>query len=401
MNSINKKNTAIFLVLVISYITALPIFAQEHQCLLLVREATAFSELSKDALSIKLKPGIIIPILDQKNNGKVVQVSFYNKSYWVNRSNHRLGSSNLCSIYPKCFTLQQNAKIFEQPDVTAKVISQAQSKNEFDWLGQRTIVDPRTKLKSLWYQVTFADSYGWVLADKGDLDGNTCSGSVFSSQRKWFFNTDIAMESKIPSDVYADIVTSVPDPNFVTCMQDPIFTSIEKGTGQRIVVNTNYNMLSWLTLKLGLGFEQVKFKLNYLNNPHPNPGVVNCNTVTVGLKDLSSGEETITQNNVLLPMGAFYKLDLARNHSVLLGGNLEITANLPPGYKYIFYTGQTLSKGTKNEQILTPAQMRFSNDVELRYIYQMPFERREYLGFSLFGKYNLTGYYSYGLGIYF
>lgn len=119
----------------------------------------------------------------------------------------------------------------------------------------------------------------------------------------------------------------------------------------------------------------------------------------MGIKDLSAGEETITQNNIILPMGAFYKLALAPNHSVLLGTNLEITANVPPGYKYIFYTGQTFSKGTKNEQTLTPPQMRFSNDVEMRYVYHFPYEQREYLGISLFGKYNLTGYYTYGLGI--
>lgn len=378
-------------------------YGDDHtSCLLIQSDAKAFKSLESNGDMIILPEGILVPVLEQSADERYYKVAYYNKEYWIEKEKHRRGSKRLCTLYPKCLTLSKNAKFFAKPDSKTAVVRTAKKNTQIDWFGERKITakDPDVKEKITWYLVSTGDRYAWTKAENGNLDSKACSESVFQTKRKWFFNAEAAMQANAPSESYNTILTNITDPNDVACAQDPLFTGIKKGTGQRFGVQTSHNFNSWLTLRVGVMYEQIKYRLSFLNNPHPDPGNTNCNLITVGVNDLTSGADTITENNVVVPIGAFYRWEMGRNHSLLFGGDVNPTMTLTSGYSYKFFTGQTLSKQTENNATITPDKFKFTNNLEIRYIYQFPYTKEEYFGVSVFGKMGFTGEYLIGLGLY-
>lgn len=349
---------------------------------------------------VLLKSGLILPIIERSPDGKLYKISYYGKHYWIDKRGQRGGNAKSCSLYPKCFSLNQNARIYEKPDVKSSLVSSSKAKSQLDWFGERRMTTRGSKDKKTWYLVSVAERYGWVSSEFGNLSERACAGSVQQSQRKWFFSIEASQQAAVSGDAYTDIITPIPDPSAVACLQNPLFRSVEDGAGQRFAVQTSHNFNSWLTLRLGLAYEQVKYKVAFLNNPHPDPGVTNCNLIPVNINNLTGGEDTITENNIMVPIGGFYRYEMNRNHSLLFGAEVNPSFSLSSGYSFRFFTGQTLSKQTENLAELAPSQFRVFNNLEIRYVYQLPYSRQEYLGLTVFAKMGLTGEYLLGLGIY-
>jgi len=349
---------------------------------------------------ILIKAGIILPIIERSPSKHYYKISMYNKHYWVKKTGQRAANSRSCSLFPKCFTLAQNSDIYESPNPKSPLVSSSKAAAQLDWFGQRKIIAKKDGVPTNWFLVSVAERYGWVPAKNGELSENTCSGSVQASQRKWFFSAEASQQAAVSGEAYTSILTPVPDPTQVACLQNPLFRAVEEGTGQRFAVQTSHNFNSWLTLRAGLAYEQVKFSLSYLDNPHPDPGNTNCNLIPVNVNSLTGGETTITENNVLVPLGAFYRYPMGRNHSFFFGGELSPALTISSAHTYKFFTGQTLSKQTENIGEIAPTQFRFFHNFELRYLYQFPYTQREYFGLTVFAKMGLTGEYFLGAGIY-
>lgn len=372
-------------------------------CLMLKSDAQAFTSLDAESDSVQLKEGVIIPILGRSPDKKSFKVMIYGKPYWVQKAGHRAGTAKSCALFPKCFTASRNTKTYEKPSLNANQVSSTSRGSQLDWFGEFKVTSKTAsggKSKTSWYQVMVADRYAWVPGADGMLSGESCRGSLFESKRRWFFNVEAAYESNVSPDAYTGVITPVPDPTSVACLQNPLFRGVDKGLGQRYGAHTSHNFNNWLTFRAGLAYEQLTYKVSFLNNPHPDPGNTNCNVITVNVNDLTGGEDTITENNIMAPIGAFYRWQPGRNHSFLFGGEANPTFTITSGYEYKFFTGQTLSKQTENIGTITPTQFRFLSNFEIRYIYQFPYTQQEYFGLSVFAKMGMTGEYLFGLGLY-
>ena len=202
----------------------------------------------------------------------------------------------------------------------------------------------------------------------------------------------------VDSDAYSYLITDVPDPSSVSCLQNPLVRSINPGSGHRVGVNGVYHFNSWLSVRGGAHFETLTYQVDLLDNPHPDPGNTSCALVSTDISSLSSRSISITENNMVFPLGLIYRMKLAENHHILLSAHFNSVYNIEQDQALEFYTGQTLSKQTLNTFTIGVDTFRTNSDFELRYIYDYPIDQKDSFGISIFAK-KISTAMSFGLGV--
>lgn len=411
-----------------------------HAGCVLTKEKTRiyFSEDKTEYIPVNRNQ--IFPYLEFQKTLKLYKITYMKKEYWIPSNKVITGGKHLCSVEPKCFTIRKPAQIFIEPDVSSKVIGDLGRNSEMDWFGQNYIsvkedthsnsiasnadlngsvttselpesvtissatvpsenVNLKTQKKVNWFQIKVGEQYGWVEASIGKLEDYYCGSSFYNKEKRWNFDIEYGSQTQVTSSVYDALITSVAEPNDVACLQDPLVTKIELGAGQRYGVNFDYLPLDWLMLRWGLHYEQVQFKLKGKSNPHPDPGKTSCVLIPKKMSELDDTTQIISENNLVMPFGSYLKYNMFRQHSLLIGGSINVVNNMLPHFVFNFYKGDTLSKQTLSKITISPSQIRYTNEYELRYLYRLPLTDEYSLGLSVYYKFASNKANIYGIAV--
>lgn len=362
-------------------------------CLLISKNTKLFSKESTRSEFISIDRGRILPLTEQPVGTTFFQSSYLGKTYWVLQKDVRRGSSNLCTLRPKCFEVRNKTKVYDRPNTSSNVISEVSAEKSLDWLGQVNIKQQR----QTWYQVRVGETYGWLNARSGVLSDKICKDSLLSNQKNYFIHLDGGMGQSYSTRAYELLLTSVPDPDSVSCLQDPIVTGIEKGKSLYAAATFNQRFLENFGFRGGLGFEQVEYVLLKKNNPHPNPGT-NCNTHLVTLAQLQSGSETIKESNLIVPIGLFADYFFSDHLGVSLNVDFTLINSMAEGFLFTYFT-DNIYKRFENKMQINPTKIRFDQSAELRLFYKFTKDPADTYGTSLFLRYNASQSMIYGLSL--
>lgn len=426
--------------------------ASSHEGCLLVKEKTSIFFDKSLSEFIPINKNQILPYLEFNEETKLYKVLYVQKEYWIPKDKVRQGGKHLCSLEPKCFTIRTPSQVFAEPDLKSKVIGDLTRNSQLDWFGQNYIttnkknsakkndepasspsnsplptpidsssdvsvttgtnnptvssgtqsaenikaqLDTKKKTQDTtervrWFEIKVGEQYGWVEASIGKLEDNVCNGSLYDREKKWNFDLEYGAENHVSSITYDELITKVDNPADVACLQNPLVTKIELGQGQRYGVHFDYSVLNWLMLRWGLLYEQVKFVMKAKKNPHPDPGQTSCVLIPKNINSLEDKSETITEQNIIMPLGSYLKFNITGQHFLLLGGSFNVINNIAPHFTFNYYKGDTLSKQTLNTLSISPEQIRYNNEYELRYLYKVPITTEYLLGLSLYYRVDAT-----------
>ncbi len=365
------------------------------KCGFIKKKGLGYKDPSIRADGVIIPKGLVLPLLEEDGK-RYYSLSFRGEIYSIKKEKVRPVSAKYCVQDFKCLRLTKKARVYRLPNRRAPVIRTHDSGDELNWTGQRTIRSRKTKRRRTWHQVISEGEYGWTLDRGGAISAGSC---VKDADRKaLFLEADYNFVTSVSADHYSYLLTTIPNRSSVTCLQNPIVSSIDPGQGHRAGVNGLYQMTSWLAVRAGAHFETLTYTVNTLNNPHPDPGNTSCELIDVNIASLSGSSFTIEESNIVLPVGLIYPLRLARNHHIFIGANFNSVLNLEKEQNFQFLTGQTLSKQTSNIQTIGLDSFRTFMDLELKYVYNFPFEKNDTWGISVSVRRQENST-SFGLGI--
>ena len=349
-----------------------------------VESHTACALLKKD-LKIKkkgsiLRRGFILPILKRKGDHFIVNV--YGQKIQIKKQYVKLMPQKICQVQPKCFEVTAQTSLYTEPSMNGLKTRELEVGDKVAWSAVRT-----NKNNQKWYQIFSENQYYWLPDNVGDISSFVCedaSRSTRRSDQKWHFSLGVTSGLNVSAESYENIITVIRNASDVACEQDPLFTSIEKGQSLSIQGKVLYHLNPWLALTGGIGFERTRFELNYLDNPHPDPGNTSCFIISKTLADLSGGSKIIEEENLHVPLGTRFLYRLGLNHHLSFSAQLLSVFNLKSLNTIRYLTGETLSKQTENFLEIEIDPFRYSYSLGLGYIYNFPFERGDVLGIHLY-----------------
>lgn len=196
------------------------------------------------------------------------------------------------------------------------------------------------------------------------------------------FGIEASLLTDIDAKAYDDLKTSIPNPNNVGSLQDPLITDVKKGEGYALRLIGIYPPSEKVQLHSALGYRQQSF--DYVVRDNPSTGAVT-------LDSLPARTETIESSQLRLEFGAGFKKDWS-DWSLGYGLQLAAVHNLAPEYKRSILTAGMVFKNAPGEVRAGPDAWDF--DAQLRLSL-----RRKWLG--IFFEVNPDLEMAMGLGIYF
>lgn len=363
-----------------------------ENCGLIQKRTLGYKASSVKSNGVILNKNIIVPIVGE--TGSFYKVQYSGFEYLVKKNVIKKGSSKLCAIEYKCFQVKEETSVYRLPNQRSPQVRTHKAKDELNWVA--TTRASTLKGKKGWFQVISEGEYVWIASTAGKLKEGACTKA--EGERSFFVGADYNYTLSTSADHYSYILTSVPNPSSVACLQNPIVSGVEPGQGHRLGMNVMYRFLSWMNLGVGVDFESITYKVKTLDNPHPDPGNTSCALIDVDISSLQAGSFTVKEQNVVVPVGLIFPFRLGENHHIFLAGHINSVINLAQEQSFDFFTGQTLSKQTLNTQKIGVNSFRTNFDVELKYIYRLPLRNKDTMGFTLTTKKQMDAF-SIGLGI--
>ncbi|MCJ8275219.1 MAG: hypothetical protein HRT44_03085 [Bdellovibrionales bacterium] len=381
------------LVILLVILSSIPIkvFAFEN-CGYVKKKSLGYRDIDEKANGVIFQKSILIPILSEQ--GKYYQVKFKGEEFFIKKRDIKTTRANMCVEQYQCFKMKRSSPAYRSPSFKSEKVRVHKKGDELNWTGKRTRRLRGKRVK--WSQVLSEGEYLWIPSSRGDRSQGACLNP--NDKRDFFVEIDYSFLSSVVSDPYSYLITSIPDPSNVTCLQNPLVQGVDAGSGHRVGFGGHYLLGKWVGLRAGVYYETITYNMQVLDNPHPDPGNTSCALITVDVNSLSGRTITIKEDNVVIPAGVFVPLRLGQYHHIFLSGNLSSTFNLDQDQTFDFFTGQTLSKQTLNQQTIGVDSFRTFVDVELKYIWGLPVNKSDTLGVSLSVRASERDL-SFGLGV--
>jgi hypothetical protein len=355
------------------------LLASHSSCAYIKSKTIGVKDLNDKSSGSVLDQGLIFPIV-KPNTKDFVEILFAEQSLFVRSNKVKVIDAKYCSLRPQCFVLKKKTRGYKKPSIQSVSEDLLQPGDKLAYVASR--VSPVKGKKVLWNQVRRGQDHLWVPAAFGVKEDRACQPDAVASPQKWFLMADYGYGFNASTKTYDSVLTPIPDPSNVTCLQNPLFMSVEKGQINQFNLSAYYRIRPYLGLRMGVGYEQRSYRLNALDNPHPDPGNSSCELIDTDISDLTALQRQLEEININVPLGLYYSWNIKGNHHLLVGGNYVSIFNVQKPAPLIYFTGDTLSKLTQNSLSLPINQMRDTYNLELRYIYNWPLSVDQVIGFS-------------------
>lgn len=333
---------------------------------------------ASDSSKIPFSKGRILPFKEYDAEKQSFLVTYRGQDYWIPGASTKVGSSNLCSSEPKCFSAAKISPVYQEFSTESTKVARTIRGQKLVWAGQFK------RQNVLWVQVEIGDGFGWIPASSGAIEDRACPKSESAQKPQFSFALEAGYEVGVITKNYDKALSATPSPSTDVeyTLPDPFYTEVKPGSGFFLSGVIGLDLKDRYRFELGAGYASYTYALVTYENPSNYDGPPTDTSSTIPFSSLTPKDTILTESYVLLPTGAYYKFGGQNRWSVKVGGRFDFLYVLSPPYEYFYYTGsevkrqrsQTFSVGPAglvNKQSLEiRPQYRFSSTLEMSLIYR-------------------------------
>ncbi len=336
----------------------------ESGCLFTKDNVLATSTM--DGSETPFSKGRILPYRDYDAIKQSFLVTYRGQDYWMPGKSTKVGSANLCSLEPRCFTVAKISSIYRELSTEGTPIAKAIRGQNLVWAGQ-------FKRKGVtWIQVEVGDSYGWIPAKSGKVENRACPKSENAQKPRFSFAVEAGYEMGVKSSNYDKAIRPTPAPNedVQYTLPNPFFTELKPGTGFFAAGVVGLDLKDRYRFEAGAGYATYNYALVTYDNPAYYDENTNTEGPPVPFSSLTAKETLVTESYVLFPTGAYYKFGGQNRWSMKVGARVDFLYVLSQPFEYIYYDDRP-AKRRRNSLLVGPAGLISKQSLELRPQYRL------------------------------
>lgn len=233
----------------------------ESGCLFTKDSVLAVNTL--DGSETPFSKGRILPFKEYDTVKQSFLITYRGQDYWMPGKSTKVGSANLCSAEPRCFTVSKITSIYSEISSKGTPIARAIRGQNLVWSGQ-------LKRKGMtWIQVEVGDSFGWLPGNTGTVADRACPKSESAQKPKFSFSVEAGYEVGIKSSNYDQAIrpTPGPDDDVEYTLPDPFYTELKPGNGFFVAGIIGLDLKDTYRFEVGAGYASYRYALVTYANP--------------------------------------------------------------------------------------------------------------------------------------
>lgn len=321
---------------------------------------------ASDGSETPFSKGRILPYRDYDAVKQSFLVTYRGQEYWMPGKSTKVGSANLCSLEPRCFTVSKISSIYREISTEGTPIAKAIRGQNLVWAGQFK------RKGTAWIQVEVGDSYGWIPAGSGKVENRACPQSENAQKPRFSFSVEAGYEMGVQSSNYDKAIkpTPAPNDNVEYTLPDPFYTELKPGTGFFVAGIIGLDLKDRYRFEAGAGYASYSYALVTYDNPSNYEEGEGTDT-GIPFSSLIPKDTPITESYVLFPTGAYYKFGGRNRWSMKVGARIDFLYVLSKPFEYFYYEGDKIKRQKSQTFSIGPAGLISKQSLELRPQYRL------------------------------